>query len=76
MIPRARAGDTEEVDRQRAEAHLRLLAEEELRRPARPGRIRWAAATLGLLGGATALAGFVLGLVTQWSVQPLSLIHI
>ena len=31
---RARAGDTEEVDCQRAETHLRLLAEEELRRPA------------------------------------------
>jgi len=30
----ARAGDTKEVDCQRAEAHLRLLAEEELRRPA------------------------------------------
>ena len=29
-----RAGDTEQVDGQRAEAHLRLLAEEELRRPA------------------------------------------
>ena len=34
LIPRARAGDTEGVDCQRAEAHLRLLAEEELRRPA------------------------------------------
>ena len=37
LTPRARAGDTEEVDCQRAEAHLRLLAEEELRRPAWPG---------------------------------------
>lgn len=35
-------------------------------------RIRWAAATLGLLGGAVALAGFVLGLLTQWSVQPIA----
>lgn len=34
LTPRARAGDTGEVDCQRAEAHLRLLAEEELRRPA------------------------------------------
>ena len=36
------------------------------------GRIRWAAATLGLLGGAVAVAGFVLGLLTQWSVQPIA----
>ena len=34
LTPRARAGDTGEVDCQRAETHLRLLAEEELRRPA------------------------------------------
>jgi hypothetical protein len=34
------------VDCQRAEAHLRLLAEEELRRPAWPRRIRWAAELL------------------------------
>ena len=47
---RARAGDTEEVDCQRAEAHLRLLAEEELRRPAWPRRIRWAAELLIAIG--------------------------
>ena len=46
----ARAGDTEEVDCQRAEAHLRLLAEEELRRPAWPRRIRWAAELLIAIG--------------------------
>ena len=34
LTPRARAGDTEEEDYQRAEVHLRLLADEELRRPA------------------------------------------
>ena len=34
LTPRARGGDTEEVDCRRAEMHLRLLAEDELRRPA------------------------------------------
>jgi hypothetical protein len=39
-----------QVDRQRAEAHLRLLADEELRRPAWPRRIRWAAELLIAIG--------------------------
>jgi hypothetical protein len=38
------------VDCQRAEAHLRLLAEEELRRPAWARRIRWAAELLTAIG--------------------------
>jgi hypothetical protein len=50
LTPRARAGDTEEVDCQRAEAHLRLLADEELRRPAWARRIRWAAELLTAIG--------------------------
>ena len=53
LTPRARAEDTEEVDCQRAEAYLRLLAEEELRRPASAWderRIRWAAELLIAMG--------------------------
>jgi hypothetical protein len=50
LTPRAEDGDTEGVDCQRAEAHLRLLAEEELRRPARARRIRWAAELLVAIG--------------------------
>ena len=42
--------DTVQVDRQRAEAHLRLLADDELRRPAWPRRIRWAAELLIAIG--------------------------
>jgi hypothetical protein len=38
------------VDCQRAEVHLRLLADEELRRPAWPHRIRWAAELLTAIG--------------------------
>jgi hypothetical protein len=34
------------MSRERAEAYLRLLAEEELRRPAWPRRVRWAAVLL------------------------------
>jgi hypothetical protein len=36
------------------------------------GRTRWAAATLGLLGVAVAAAGGLLGLLAQWSVQPIT----
>jgi hypothetical protein len=36
------------------------------------GRTRWAVATLGLLGAAVAAAGALLGLLTQWSVQPVA----
>jgi hypothetical protein len=36
------------------------------------GRTRWAAATLGLLGAAVAAAGGLLGLLAQWSVQPIT----
>jgi hypothetical protein len=36
------------------------------------GRTRWAAATLGLLGAAVAVAGGLLGLLAQWSVQPIT----
>jgi hypothetical protein len=36
------------------------------------GRIRWAAATLGLLGVAVAVVGGLLGLLNQWSVQPIA----
>lgn len=36
------------------------------------GRTRWAAATLGLLGAAVAAAGGLLGLIAQWSVQPIT----
>src|ERR1700733_9126630 len=55
LTSRARAGDTGEVDRQRAEAHLRVLAEEELRRPVsawgeRQRRIRLVAEMLTAIG--------------------------
>jgi hypothetical protein len=36
------------------------------------GRTRWAAATLGLLGAAVAAGAGLLGLLTQWSVQPIA----
>lgn len=36
------------------------------------GRTRWAMLTLGLLGAAVAAAGCLLGLLTQWSVQPIA----
>jgi hypothetical protein len=36
------------------------------------GRTRWAAATLGLLGAAVGAAGGLLGLLAQWSVQPIT----
>jgi hypothetical protein len=36
------------------------------------GRTRWAAMTLGLLGGAVAAGAGLLGLLTQWSVQPVA----
>jgi hypothetical protein len=36
------------------------------------GRTRWAAATLGLLGAAVAAGACLLGLLTQWSVQPIA----
>ena len=36
------------------------------------GRTRWAVATLALIGAAVAAAASLLGLVTQWSVQPLA----
>jgi hypothetical protein len=48
--PQAGPGDTEEMSRERAEAYLRLLAEEELRRPAWPRRVRWAAELLIAMG--------------------------
>ena len=38
------------MSRERAEAYLRLLAEEELRRPAWPRRVRWAAELLIAMG--------------------------
>jgi hypothetical protein len=38
------------MDCQRAEAHLRLLAEEELRRPTWARRVRWAAELLIAIG--------------------------
>jgi hypothetical protein len=53
LTPRAQAGDTEEVDCQRAETHLQLLAEEELRRPPWAGgehRIREVAQLLVAIG--------------------------
>ncbi|MDQ2814306.1 MAG: hypothetical protein M3Z75_21175 [Actinomycetota bacterium] len=37
------------------------------------GRTRWAAATVGLLGAAVAAVGCLLGLVTQWSMQPIAI---
>ena len=43
-------GDAEEISRERAEAYLWLLAEEELRRPAWPRRVRWAAELLIAVG--------------------------
>lgn len=36
------------------------------------GRTRWAVATLGLLGAAVAVVTSLLGLLTQWSVQPVA----
>lgn len=36
------------------------------------GRTRWAVAALGLIGAAVAAAGCLLGLLTQWSVQPVA----
>ena len=36
------------------------------------GRTRWAVATLGLLGAAIAAVTCLLGLLTQWSVQPVA----
>jgi hypothetical protein len=36
------------------------------------GRTRWAVATLGLLGAAAAAAGGLLGLLLQWSLQPIT----
>jgi hypothetical protein len=36
------------------------------------GRTRWAVATLGLLGAAVAAAGCLLGLLLQWSLQPIT----
>lgn len=36
------------------------------------GRTRWAAATLGLIGAAVALVACLLGVLTQWSVQPVA----
>jgi hypothetical protein len=60
-----------QVDRQRAEAHLRLLADEELRRPAWPRRVRWAAELLiamGALGDEVAdriVADFELALLVR-----------
>lgn len=36
------------------------------------GRTRWAAATLGLLGAAVAAVGCLLGLLLQWSMQPIT----
>ena len=36
------------------------------------GRTRWATATLGLLGVAVAVVAGLLGLLTQWSVQPIA----
>ncbi len=36
------------------------------------GRTRWTAATLGLLGAAVAAAAGLLGLLTQWSMQPIA----
>jgi hypothetical protein len=48
--PQAGPGDTEEMSRERAEAYLRLLAEEELRRPAWPRRVRWTAELLIAMG--------------------------
>ena len=38
------------MSRERAEAYLRLLAEEELRRPVWPRRVRWAAELLIAMG--------------------------
>jgi hypothetical protein len=81
LIPRARAGDTEEVDCQRAEAHLRLLAEEELRRPAwawgerriRVGRIAQLLTALGALDDEVAgriLADFDLALLARQADAP------
>jgi hypothetical protein len=43
--PQAGPGDTEEMSRERVEAYLRLLAGE-VRRPAWPRRVRWAAELL------------------------------
>jgi hypothetical protein len=71
-----RAGDTEKVDPQRAEAHLRLLAEEELRRPAwawgerriRAGRVAQLLTVIGALDDEVAdriLADFHLALVVR-----------
>jgi hypothetical protein len=76
LTPRARAGDTEEVDCERAEAHLRLLAEEELRRPAwawgerriRVGRVAQLLTVIGALDDEVAdriLADFHLALVAR-----------
>jgi len=81
LIPRARAGDTEEVDSQRAEVHLRLLAEEELRRPAwawgerraRVGRIAQLLTAIGALDDEVAdqiLADFDLALVARQEDVP------
>jgi len=50
VIRRLGWGDTEEMSRERAEAYLRLLAEEELRRPAWPRRVRWTAELLIAMG--------------------------
>jgi len=44
------------MSRERAEAYLRLRAEEELRRPAWPRRVRWAA--VACIRAAASRAGF------------------
>ena len=74
-------GDTEEVDCQRAEAHLRLLAEEELRRPAwawgerriRVGRVAELLTAISALDDEVAgriLADFDLALVARQADAP------
>src|SRR5689334_11266601 len=81
LTPRAQAGDTEKVDRQRAEIHLRLLAEEELRRPAwawgerraRVGRVAQLLTAIGALDDMVAdriLADFDLSLVVRQADAP------
>jgi hypothetical protein len=73
--------DTEEVDRQRAEAHLRLLVEEELRRPAwrwgerrlRVGRVALLLTAMGALDDESAdriLEDFNLALVARQPDAP------
>jgi hypothetical protein len=67
--PQAGPGDTEEMSREPVEAYLRLLAEEELRRPAWPRRVRWAAELLIAMG---ALDDEVADRVVRTSTWPCS----